>query len=137
MADRANPLRQAVLPPLVCLATAVAEAHVARATQGGPNYGRAGFGGSELHLDYLQGGLRATYALVWAAGAISQILHPYIDPNSIKLQGSYKLISTATYLLQNFNLFCACGSGAVNVRWSWRWLDDSLSELSFCWSAYP
>lgn len=55
---------QAVLPPLLCSAAAAAEAHAARA---GP--GRAD---SEPHLAHLDDSLRATYALVWAAGAFLQ-----------------------------------------------------------------
>lgn len=54
---------QAVLPPLLCSVAAAAEAHAAR---GGGSFGRPA---SEPHLDHLDGSLRATYALVWAAGA--------------------------------------------------------------------
>lgn len=51
-----------MLPPLLCSAAAASEAHAARAIPGRP--------GSEPHLAHLDDSLRATYALVWAAGAV-------------------------------------------------------------------
>lgn len=52
---------QAVLPSLLCSLAAAAEAHAAN------GIGRPG---SEPHLDHLDDSLRATYALVWAAGTL-------------------------------------------------------------------
>ena len=60
-------MSQAVGPPLLCLASAVAEASSARHRTRGQGTPTA----SHPALDALEGPLRATFALVWAAGAPS------------------------------------------------------------------
>ncbi len=56
---------QAVVPPLLCAVAAAAEAHAARR---GAADGAFEHSVSEPYLGHLDGSLRATYALVWAAG---------------------------------------------------------------------